>query len=45
MEYRMLGHSGVMVSPLCLGTMMFGHRTDEAELWRSVLAIRRCMVD
>jgi aryl-alcohol dehydrogenase-like predicted oxidoreductase len=24
MEYRMLGRTGVQVSPLCLGTMMFG---------------------
>ena len=31
MEYRKLGRSGVMVSPLCLGTMNFGGTTDEAE--------------
>ncbi len=24
MEYRTLGRTGVKVSPLCLGTMMFG---------------------
>ncbi|MGI4955954.1 MAG: aldo/keto reductase, partial [Janthinobacterium lividum] len=30
MEYRNLGHSGLRVSPLCLGTMMFGGPTDEA---------------
>ncbi len=24
MEYRTLGHTGIKVSPLCLGTMMFG---------------------
>ncbi len=30
MEYRPLGHSGLYVSPLCLGTMMFGGRSDEA---------------
>jgi len=29
-EYRSLGRSGVMVSPLCLGTMNFGMPTDEA---------------
>ena len=29
MEYRRLGRSGLMVSPLCLGTMMFGGATDE----------------
>ena len=28
MTYRPLGHSGLSVSPLCLGTMMFGDRTD-----------------
>ena len=30
MEYRRLGISGLKVSPLCLGTMMFGSATDEA---------------
>lgn len=40
MEYRMLGHSGVMVSPLCLGTMLFGDRTDEAEAKRIVAMAR-----
>ncbi len=29
MEFRKLGRSGLKVSPLCLGTMMFGDRTDE----------------
>ena len=29
MEYRQLGRSGLKVSPLCLGTMMFGAQTDE----------------
>ena len=28
MEYRLLGRSGLKVSPICLGTMMFGGRTD-----------------
>jgi aryl-alcohol dehydrogenase-like predicted oxidoreductase len=31
MEYRALGRTGVMVSPLCLGTMNFGGPTGEAE--------------
>jgi aryl-alcohol dehydrogenase-like predicted oxidoreductase len=31
MEYRKLGRSGVLVSPLCLGTMNFGGSTDEAD--------------
>lgn len=30
MEYRNLGQSGIKVSPLCLGTMMFGEQTDDA---------------
>jgi aryl-alcohol dehydrogenase-like predicted oxidoreductase len=30
MEYRYLGRSGLKVSPLCLGAMMFGGETDEA---------------
>ena len=30
MDYRRLGRSGLKVSPLCLGTMMFGGATDEA---------------
>ena len=30
MEYRRLGHSGLWVSPLCLGTMLFGAQTKEA---------------
>src|SRR4029453_1951428 len=30
MDYIRLGDSGLMVAPLCLGTMMFGDRTDEA---------------
>ena len=29
MEYRSLGRTGVKVSPLCLGSMMFGSQTDE----------------
>jgi len=31
MEYRRLGRSGVLVSPLCLGTMNFGGSTNEEE--------------
>ncbi|MEO8007727.1 MAG: aldo/keto reductase [Betaproteobacteria bacterium] len=34
MEYRKLGNSGLKVSPLCLGTMMFGDRTDATEAAR-----------
>jgi 1-deoxyxylulose-5-phosphate synthase len=31
MEYRKLGRSGVLVSPLCLGTMNFGEATNEKD--------------
>lgn len=31
MNYRPLGRTGVLVSPLCLGAMNFGGPTDEAE--------------
>jgi aryl-alcohol dehydrogenase-like predicted oxidoreductase len=31
MEYRTLGRSGLKVSPLCLGAMMFGDQTNEAD--------------
>ena len=36
MDYRRLGRSGLRVSPLCLGTMMFGGQTDEATSRRIV---------
>ncbi len=38
MDYRPLGRSGLKVSPLCLGTMMFGGPTDEATAARIVAA-------
>src|SRR5437763_15916383 len=31
MDYRHLGRSGLLVSPLCLGTMNFGPQTSEAD--------------
>jgi aryl-alcohol dehydrogenase-like predicted oxidoreductase len=31
MKYRSLGYSGLKVSPMCLGTMMFGDRTNADE--------------
>jgi aryl-alcohol dehydrogenase (NADP+) len=40
MEYRKLGNSGIKVSPVCLGTMMFGDRTDAAEAGRIVDSAR-----
>jgi aryl-alcohol dehydrogenase-like predicted oxidoreductase len=43
--YRNLGRSGLAVSPLCLGTMMFGDRTDAAEAGRIVDAARAAGVN
>jgi aryl-alcohol dehydrogenase-like predicted oxidoreductase len=40
MEYRSLGRSGLKVSPLCLGTMMFGGATDDATSTRIVARAR-----
>ena len=36
MEYRQLGRCGVRVSPLCLGTMMFGGATTEQDSARII---------
>jgi aryl-alcohol dehydrogenase-like predicted oxidoreductase len=38
--YRRLGHSGVEVSSLCLGAMMFGDQADESEADRIVQQAR-----
>ena len=40
MQYRRLGASNLNVSTLCLGTMMFGDQTDEAEAGRIVASAR-----
>jgi aryl-alcohol dehydrogenase-like predicted oxidoreductase len=40
MTYPPLGHSGLKVSPLWLGTMMFGDQTDQAEAERIVASAR-----
>jgi aryl-alcohol dehydrogenase-like predicted oxidoreductase len=45
MEYRSLGRSGLKVSPLCLGTMMFGDRTDAAEAGRIVGSAREAGIN
>jgi aryl-alcohol dehydrogenase-like predicted oxidoreductase len=45
MQYRNLGHSGLRVSSLCLGTMMFGGATDEAESQRITDAARAAGVN
>jgi aryl-alcohol dehydrogenase-like predicted oxidoreductase len=36
MKYRNLGRTGVKVSPLCLGCMMFGRKTGEADSARII---------
>ena len=42
MELRSLGRTGVQVSSICLGTMMFGGKTDETESARIIdLALAR----
>ena len=40
MDYRTLGRSGLRVSPLCLGSMMFGGAADEATAARIVARAR-----
>lgn len=45
MEYRRLGRSGLKVSPICLGTMMFGGPTDEATSRRIVAGAREAGVN
>ena len=36
MEYRALGRTGIQVSQICLGTMMFGGKSDEPESCRMI---------
>ncbi|MGH8746481.1 MAG: aldo/keto reductase, partial [Burkholderiales bacterium] len=45
MEYRRLGRSGLKVSALCLGAMMFGDRTGEAEAGQIVASAREAGVN
>jgi aryl-alcohol dehydrogenase (NADP+) len=45
MELRRLGNSGILVSPLCLGAMMFADRTDEGEAGRIVHSAREAGVN
>ena len=45
MEYRQLGRSGLKISPICLGTMMFGGPTDEATSTRIVAKAREAGVN
>jgi aryl-alcohol dehydrogenase (NADP+) len=44
-DYRNLGRSGLKVSPLCLGTMMFGGATDEPTAQRIVAKAREAGVN
>src|SRR5260370_809100 len=45
MQYRNLGRSGLKISPICLGTMMFGGPTDEATSMRIVTKAREAGVN
>ena len=45
MRHRLLGRTGVRVSPLCLGTMAFGGDADEAESARMYAQARDAGVD
>src|ERR1700731_3421663 len=45
MQYRSLGRSGLKISPICLGTMMFGGPTDEATSTRIVAKAREAGVN
>ncbi len=45
MEYRNLGRSGIRVSTLCLGTMMFGGATDAATSERIIAKAREAGVN
>ena len=40
MDYRRLGSSGLKVSPICLGAMMFGARTSEIAAGRIIGSAR-----
>lgn len=45
MEYRYLGRSGLKVSQVCLGTMMFGGATDDATSARIIADAHDCGVN
>jgi len=45
MRFRVLGHSGIRVSELCLGTMNFGGPTDDAEAGRIIATARESGVN
>ena len=41
MEYRQLGDSGLQVSPICLGAMMFGSASDDKSVARIIDSARK----
>ncbi|WFU41722.1 aldo/keto reductase [Bradyrhizobium sp. CB82] len=45
MQYRQLGRSGLKVSPICLGTMMFGGPTSEAESAKIIVKAREAGIN
>ncbi len=45
MQYRSLGRSGLKVSPICLGTMMFGGATDEPTSARIIASAREAGIN
>ncbi|WP_375459177.1 aldo/keto reductase [uncultured Enterovirga sp.] len=45
MDYRQLGRSGLKVSPVCLGTMMFGGPTDEPTAGRIIASAREAGIN
>jgi aryl-alcohol dehydrogenase (NADP+) len=45
MQYRNLGRSGLKVSPICLGTMMFGGPADESTSTRLVAKAREAGIN
>ena len=45
MDYRRLGDSGLQVSPICLGTMMFGGQTEPAVAERIVARAREAGIN
>jgi aryl-alcohol dehydrogenase-like predicted oxidoreductase len=45
MHYRSLGRSGLKISPICLGTMMFGGATDESTSARIIAKAREAGVN
>jgi aryl-alcohol dehydrogenase-like predicted oxidoreductase len=45
MKYKLLGRTGIKVSPLCLGTMSFGTEADPAESGRMYAACRKAGIN